>query len=129
MTERTYYKMEITKRDCFYMAYFWLDATIMDLNRLMDAIALLKSKNDDGRMKEQIKTTVRNQRSISIVWQSPGQTRRWILDSCIRLRGMTMHLCRLMKMRQLSGSAMKTERKESCLFITPMGRDIFIMRL
>ena len=56
MPERTYYKMEITKRDCFYMACFWLDATIMDLNRLMDAIALLKSKNDDGSMKEQIET-------------------------------------------------------------------------
>lgn len=54
MTEGTYYKMEITKRECFYMAYFWLDATIMDLKRLMDAIALLKSKDDDGRMKEQI---------------------------------------------------------------------------
>ena len=37
-----------------------------------------------------------------------------------RMRGM---------MRQLSGSAMKTERKDSFLSITPMGRDIFIMRL
>lgn len=51
------------------------------------------------------------------------------LDSCIQLWGMTMHLCRLMKMRQLSGSAMKTKRKGSFLSIMPMGRDIFIMRL
>ena len=55
MTERTYYKMEITKRDCFYMAYFWLDATIMDLKRTMDAITLLRSKDDD-KLKEQIET-------------------------------------------------------------------------